>query len=83
MPVYSVRFKGLISGSHRARLHEAGVVIESSEPAMKIGIVKLGQSIHTARVEAGSIEDALATAMEAIAPDDVNFTEWEAGPLGD
>jgi len=80
MPAYSVRFKGPISGSHRARLHEAGVVIESSEPAMRIGTVKIGQSIHTARTEADSVEDALATAMEALAPDDVNFTEWEAGP---
>ncbi len=81
MPVYSVRFKGPISGSNRERLREAGVVIESSEPTMRIGTVKIGQSIHTARAEADSIEDALATAMEALAPDDVNFTEWEAGPL--
>jgi hypothetical protein len=81
MPAYSVRFKGPISGTHRARLREAGVVIESSEPGMRVGTIKIGQSIHTVRVEAGSIEDALATAMEAIAPDDVNFTEWQAGPL--
>lgn len=81
MPVFVVRFKGLLSGRHRARLREAGIVIESSRPALKIGIIRTGQSIHTARVEADSIEDALAMAMEALAPDDVNFTGWEAGPL--
>lgn len=81
MPVYSVRFKGPLSRSHRARLREAGVVIESSEPSMKVGLIKVGQSIHTARTEADSIENALATAMEALAPEDVNFTEWEAGAL--
>lgn len=80
MPVFSVRFKGPLSRSHRARLREAGIAIESSKPTMKVGMVMTGQSLHTALVEAASIDDALAMAMEALAPDDVNFTEWEAGP---
>jgi hypothetical protein len=81
MPVFAVRFKGPLSGSHRAQLLEAGVVLDSSEPAMKVGLVRVGQSIHTAHVEASSIEDALAVVMEALAPEDVNFTGWEAGAL--
>ncbi len=80
MPVCSVRFKGLLFQIHRARLREAGIAIESSKPAMQIGLIMTGQSIHTALVEADSIEGALAMTMEALAPDDVNFTEWEAGP---
>ncbi|MGN6254529.1 MAG: hypothetical protein ACTHO8_06060 [Solirubrobacterales bacterium] len=82
MPTYSVRFKGLLSQAHRARLEEDGIVIDSSRPSMQVGLVKTGRSIHTAAVEADSAEDALAMAMEALAPDDVNFTEWEAGPTG-
>lgn len=79
MPTFSVRFKGLLFGTHRARLEEAGIAIESSRPSMQVGLIKTGRSIHTASVEADSEEEALAKAMEALAPDDVNFTEWEAG----
>jgi hypothetical protein len=61
-------------------LREAGITIESSKPTMKIGMIMTGQSLHTGLLEADSIEDALAIAMEALAPDDVNFTEWEVGP---
>ncbi|MGN6664964.1 MAG: hypothetical protein ACTHK6_12290 [Solirubrobacterales bacterium] len=81
MPTFSVRFKGLLSGTDRAHLEEAGIVIESSKPSMRVGLIRTGRSIHTAQVEADSAEDALAMAMEALAPDDVNFTEWEAGSI--
>ncbi|MGN6254943.1 MAG: hypothetical protein ACTHO8_08190 [Solirubrobacterales bacterium] len=80
MPTFSVRFKGLLSGTDRARLEEAGIVIESSKPSLRVGLIRTGRSIHTAAVEADSGEEALAKAREALAPDDVNFSDWKAGP---
>jgi hypothetical protein len=78
MPSYAVRFKGMLLGTHRERLEEAGIVLESREPGMKFGPIKTGVPINTVRLEADSAEQALARLKELLAPDDVNFSNWEA-----
>jgi hypothetical protein len=78
MPSYAVRFKGMLLGTHRALLERAGLVLESSEPGMKIGLIKTGVPINTVRVEADSEEEALRRVRELLSPDDVNFSKWEA-----
>jgi hypothetical protein len=81
MPTFSVRFKGLLFQIHRERLEKAGIVLESSKPGLRVGMIMTGRSIHTASVEADSVEDAVAKVMETLAPEDVNFTGWEGGPV--
>jgi hypothetical protein len=83
MPLFSVRFKGMLAGTHRTRLTAAGVELQSSKPALQIGPIRTGQPIHTALVEADSVEEAVAKVMETLTPDDVNFSGWEGGPLED
>jgi hypothetical protein len=80
MPSFAVRFQGLLFKSHLARLGEAGMRLESSEPGMQIGPVKTGVPINTVVLEAGSEEQAIAAVRETLMPDDVNFTDWRAGP---
>lgn len=75
MPSHAVRFKGMLTKAHRERLAAAGITLESSEAGSQIGLMK----IHTVRVEAGSAEEAVARVRETLAPDDVNFSNWEAG----
>ena len=80
MPIFSVRFKGLLWKTHCDRMEKAGIVLQSSEPALQIGSVKTGEPVNTVIVEADSEEEATARVMETLAPDDVNFTQWEGGP---
>lgn len=80
MPIFSVRFKGLLFKTHRDRMEETGIVLQESKPALRIGSVETGEPINTVSVEADSAEDAVAKVMETLAPDDVNFTQWEGGP---
>jgi hypothetical protein len=79
MPSHAVRFKGMLLGTHRERMAAAGITFEASEPGMKIGQVKTGVPIHTVRIEADSPEQALARVKQLLSPDDVNFSNWEAG----
>lgn len=78
MPQFSVRFKGLLMKSQRIRLEAAGIAHQSSEPSMRIAMIKTGPPIHTVAVEAASAEQALATVREALEPDSSTFSNWEA-----
>lgn len=80
MTSFSVRFKGMLWKTHCDRLDAAGIELQSSEPALQIGSIKTGEPINTVIVEAASEEEATAKVMETLAPDDVNFTQWETGP---
>lgn len=75
MPSHAVRFKGMLAKAHRERLAAAGFELASSEAGSQIGLMK----IYTVRVEANSADEAVAKVKEALAPDDVNFSNWEAG----
>jgi hypothetical protein len=86
MPIFAVRFKGLMTAQERERLGAAGVTIEGSRSSMvvgnpEIGTVRTGRPIYTVAVEAASKDEALARVREAIEPDTSNFSGWEAGPL--
>jgi hypothetical protein len=81
MPSYSVRFKGLLFKTHYERMGRAGIVFESSEPGMQIGGIKTGEPINTVVVEAASEDAALQAVRQALVPDDVNFTAWEASAV--
>ena len=71
MQTFAVRFKGLLFKLHLDRLDKAGIELHSSKPGLRI---------NTVIVEADSEEAAVAKVMEKLAPDDVNFTQWESGP---
>lgn len=78
---YSVRFKGLLFKAHYERFDRAGIDFKSSEPSMQIGPIKTGEPINTVVLEAHSAERAMLTVKAALVPDDINFSDWEAGAL--
>lgn len=80
MPIYLVRFKGMLTRNERERLAAAGITVEGKEKSMQIGIVKTGRPIFTVRVEASSEAEALEKVREALDPDTANFSNWESEP---
>jgi hypothetical protein len=78
MASYRVRFKGMLNKSERARLADAGITVEDSEPSSVGGIRGAGRPIYTVSVEATSEDDALTKVREALDPDTGNFSNWEA-----
>jgi len=80
MPVFAVRFKGMLTKGDRERLEGVGVTIVGHEPSMRIGLVKTGVPIFTVHLEAASEEEALAKVREALEPDTANFSNWQTGP---
>lgn len=77
---YRVRFKGMLNKSERARLAEADISFEGSEPTSVGGIPGAGRPIYTVSVEADSANDALTKVREALDPDTGNFSNWEVEP---
>lgn len=80
MPIYAVRFKGMLAKDEHERLERAGVEIENQEPSMQIGGIKTGVPIYTAHAEAASEYEALEKVRAALDPDTGNFSNWETGP---
>lgn len=80
MPVFAVRFKGMLTEDERERLDRARVTVVGQEPSLRIGIVKTGVPIYTAHVEAASADEALQKVRDALDPDTGNFSNWESGP---
>jgi len=86
MPIFAVRFKGLMTAQERERLGTAGIELKGSRSSMvagdpETGTVRTGRPIYTVAVEAASEVEALARVRAAIEPDTSNFSGWEAGPL--
>ncbi|HEV2789702.1 MAG TPA: hypothetical protein VGV69_00200 [Solirubrobacterales bacterium] len=79
MATFSVRFKGMLFGTHLEQLGKAGIEVKSSEPSMELGGIKMGEPIHTVVVEAGSEQEALETVEATLGNDSVNFSDWESG----
>ena len=84
MPIFAVRFKGLMTGHERDRLAAAGIELRGSRSSMiagdpETGTVRTGRPIYTVGVEANSEAEAVAKVREAIEPDSSNFSGWEAG----
>jgi hypothetical protein len=77
----NVRFKGVLFKAHRERLGAAGIDLKSSEPSMQVGVIKIGETIHTVAVEAASEQEALEAVEAALGSDSVNFSAWEAGAV--
>jgi hypothetical protein len=80
MAGFAVRFKGVLFKLHLRRLDKAGIALESSEPAMRIGPITTGEPVNTVLVDAGSEAEAIAIVKSKLTPDDVNFSAWEAEP---
>jgi len=85
VPIFAVRFKGLMTGHERERLTAAGIELKGSKASMtagdpETGTVGTGRPIYTVTVEANSESEALARVRAAIEPDTANFSDWEAGP---
>ncbi|HET8956459.1 MAG TPA: hypothetical protein VFN18_12445 [Solirubrobacterales bacterium] len=85
MPVFAVRFKGMLTRDERERLAAAGIALAGSKASMRAGTeetgrVATGRPIYTVKLEAGSESEALARVREAIEPDTSNFSGWETGP---
>jgi hypothetical protein len=85
MPVFAVRFKGMLTGAERGRLAEAGIELAGSRSSMRAGseetgTVGIGRPIYTVRLEAPDEHEALTRVREAIEPDTSNFSGWESGP---
>jgi len=80
MAGFAVSFKGVLFKLHLERLEDAGIALQSSEPAMQIGSIKMGEPINTVLVDADSEENAIATVRAKLTPDDVNFSSWDADP---
>jgi hypothetical protein len=80
MPIFSVRFKGMLTKGDREHLDAAAIEILGSKPSMKIGSVELGRPIFTVHAEAASPADALAKVRAALEPNTGNFTNWESEP---
>jgi len=81
MAGFCVRFKGMLNRSERERLAAAGIDLEASESSSVGGIPGAGRPTYTVSVEAGSVEEALATVREVLDPDTGNFSSWEAERL--
>ena len=80
MPIYAVRFKGMLTKDERERLKRAAITVADQEPSMRIGGVKTGIPIYTAHAEATSEYEALQKVRAALDPDTGNFSNWETGP---
>ncbi len=78
MASYRVRFKGMLNKSERARLADAGIAVEGSEPSSAGGIRGGDRPIYTVSLEADSADEALTKVREALDPDTGNFSNWEA-----
>ena len=85
MPLFVVRFKGMLTKDERRRLAAAGITLAGSRSSMTAsrrdtGTVITGRPIYTVTLEAPSDAEALARVREAIEPDTANFSGWEAVP---
>ena len=85
MPVFSVRFKGMLTGDESKRLAAAGIELAGSKASMRVrtgetATIPTGRPIYTVKLEAPSEQEALARVRAAIEPDTANFSGWEAGP---
>ena len=80
MPIFAVRFKGMLNKDECERLKRAGITIEDQEPSLQIGNVKTGVPIYTVHLEAPSEDEALLKVRTALDPDTGNFSNWETGP---
>jgi hypothetical protein len=85
MPVFAVRFKGMLTKDEHERLAAAGIELAGSRSSMttgseETGTVITGRPIYTVTLEAPSDREALARVREAIEPDTANFSGWEAVP---
>lgn len=86
MPVFAVRFKGMLTRDERERLAAAGIALAGSRASMRAGnretgTVATGRPIYTVELEAASEQEALSRVREAIEPDTSNFSGWEASPV--
>jgi hypothetical protein len=85
MPLFAVRFKGMLTRDERERLTAAGIRLTGSRSSMtagtkETGTVGTGRPIYTVTLEAPTEQEALTRVREAIEPDTSNFSGWEAGP---
>lgn len=85
MPVFAVRFKGMLTGDESRRLAAAGIELAGSKASMRVrtgetATIPTGRPIYTVKLEATSEQEALAKVRAAIEPDTANFSGWEAGP---
>jgi hypothetical protein len=80
MPIFAVRFKGMLTKNERERLDRAGITVEDQEPSLQIGEVKTGVPIYTVHADAASEAKALEKVRAALDPDTGNFSNWETGP---
>jgi hypothetical protein len=80
MPIFAVRFKGMLNKDELERLGRAGITVEDQEPSLQIGTVRTGVPIYTVHVEAESEQAALLKVREALDPDTGNFSNWETSP---
>jgi hypothetical protein len=85
MPVFAVRFKGMLTKDEHERLGAAGIELAGSRSSMtagseETGTVITGRPIYTVTLEAPSDREAIARVREAIEPDTANFSGWEALP---
>ena len=80
MPIFAVRFKGMLNKLEIERLDRAGITIEDQEPSLQIGTIRTGAPIYTVHAEAESEQAALQKVREALDPDTGNFSNWETGP---
>jgi hypothetical protein len=75
MPLFTVRFQGLLFKTHFEQLEKAGIVLGPQETP-EIGF---GEPIYSAAVEADSEGEAIERVERAIGRDSFNFSKWEAG----
>jgi len=85
MPVFSVRFKGMLTGDESKRLAAAGIELAGSKASMRVpagemATISTGRPIYTVKLEASDEQEALARVRAAIEPDTANFSGWEAAP---
>jgi len=85
MPVFAVRFKGMLTKDEHERLDAAGIELAGSRSSMtagneETGTAIAGRPIYTVTLEAPTDHEAIARVREAIEPDTANFSGWEAGP---
>lgn len=80
MPIFFVRFKGMLNKSQRERLDRADITIQSQERSLRIDNVMTGVPIYTVHAEAASESEALEKVRTALDPDTGNFSNWETDP---
>lgn len=84
MPLFVVRFKGMLTKDERERLATADIELTGSRSSMtagdeETGTVATGRPIYTVTLEAPTEHEALKRVRAAIEPDTSNFSGWEAG----